>query len=298
MRVQQIGPNLALFVKSSSALRYGARHALPGVEFARLGRAIGWNLLSKGQHGAAEYLLTPVSSTRYFEFAFAKTCLPSQMRQCLDVGSPRLFSFYVATHRLASRIRMINPDLADQKLSEGIRSQLRLSQVEVECKDAGALAHDPARYDCIWAISVIEHVRAGTYDDRDVVRWLISLLREHGRLILTVPVDRNVWDEYRDSDPYGTQSAASPSGHFFQRFYDWDAIQERIIDSVGCSPTLTRWYGEKTPGRFLNYIKDWQRDGRAITVGDPREFADHYREYASWNEMPGAGVCGLMFERD
>jgi len=35
------------------------------------------------------------------------------------------------------------------------------------------------------------------------------------------------------------------------------------------------------------------RLGLRRSVEDPREIADNFREFPSWEAMPGAGVCGI-----
>lgn len=55
------------------------------------------------------------------------------------------------------------------------------------------------------------------------------------------------------------------------------------------------WFGEKTPGHFHAYVARWRRDGLQATVDDPLDVARNYRSYASFADMPGFGVCGLLF---
>ncbi len=72
-------------------------------------------------------------------------------------------------------------------------------------------------------------------------------------------------------------------------------MKERIIDAVGVEPVKIVWYGEKEKGRFHAYIARWRALGREAVLDDPAEYAMHYQEYDSWESMPGAGVCGLVF---
>ncbi len=130
-----------------------------------------------------------------------------------------------------------------------------------------------------------------------MVRWMFDALKPGGHLILTVPVDRRYWIEYREIDHYGTQAPMQDGNYFFQRFYDERALCGRLIESIGHAPVLTRWFGEKTPGRFHAYIAQWMREGIAATVDSPREIADHYQHFDSWQAMPGVGVAGLLFEK-
>jgi hypothetical protein len=126
---------------------------------------------------------------------------------------------------------------------------------------------------------------------------MYNALSEGGRLIITIPVDRTFWKEYRDHDNYGTQGQKIKGKYFFQNFYDKNAVWERLVAPIGREPAVVRWFGETVPGRFAEYHQRWMRYGHNCTVNDPREITDYYREFSSWEEMPGIGVCGLMFEK-
>ena len=64
-----------------------------GKAFNYFGRQFGWKLLRKKIRAGYSYLINPVSSFRYFELPFALSVLPENLGRCLDVSSPRLFSF-------------------------------------------------------------------------------------------------------------------------------------------------------------------------------------------------------------
>lgn len=286
---------LALYPRANAAERYAANHSYIGKVFDAYGRRLAWRLLARGQTVGVEYLINPVSLTRYFEFDFALRWLPS-FSLALDVSSPRLFSFFVAERQPQYPIVMINPDRSDSLVSARMASVLRLNNLSVQVTDVAGLMKRPMSFDCVWSLSVIEHI-AGTYDDCDAMRWLYALLKPGGRLIVTVPVDRIAWDEYRSVDYYSTQPSAGANSYFFQHFYDWDALQRRLITPTGQVPIKLEWFGEKTPGHFADYVRRWQRSGFACTVNDVREFIDNYRTYDSWEQMLGMGVCGLVIEK-
>jgi SAM-dependent methyltransferase len=286
-----------LLWKSLSAAHYAAQRGLVGMPFDRFGRAMGLRLLLRGKPGAIEYLLTPVSSVRYFEYAFVRECLLGQPKRCLDVSSPRLFSLYAAVQRLVQTIDMINPDPIDIQRTDQMVQELGLRGIYTQPTDLlGVLEHSPP-YDCIWSISVVEHIH-GLYDDQDAIRMMFAALRPGGRLIVTVPIDRAHWDEYRDAPAYQDSPVQGSEGrHFFQRFYDQASLRERLIAPLGVEPVRVAWYGERQPGRFKEYTQRWLRDGMRCTVEDPREMVDGYASYPSWELMPGMGVCGLCFEK-
>jgi SAM-dependent methyltransferase len=295
---------LLLFWIALKAQQYAISRDMAGAEFIRFGQRLGWKLLQRGAPAVGEHLLTPVLSTRLFELPFAWSCLDSvctpAQNQFLDVSSPRLFSCFVATQRPDSSIRIINPDKTDIGLTNDIAAALRLENIRCDQLSIDSLSSSNSTnldtYDCIYAISVIEHIWTETYDDRQAVQWMYERLRPGGHLILTVPVDRRYWLEYRDENTYNLQSETN-EGYFFQRFFDWPAIETRIIDVIGRRPSVVRWYGERESGYFAHHVEEWRKKGRTAAIRHPIEMVDHFREFDSWEQMPGIGVCGLLFTK-
>lgn len=244
---------------------------------------------------ALELLLVPVSIVRYWEFPFVLDHLPAPLGRCLDVASPRLFSCYVARHRHPDSIRILNPDVRDAEATARLASHLGLRTITVEAEPVERLAGTTNTYRTIWSISVLEHIPGD--GDRDAMAVLWRALQPGGRLLLTVPVDRHAWDEHRPEDAYQLGVPRDERGHFFQRWYDEAAVNDRLLGGLEGATVSTRWFGERTPGRFAAYEGEWLRDGYARTVDDPREIVDHYAEYPSWASMPGQGVAGIVIEK-
>ena len=290
---------LAVAHRTRNSFVRARRLGLPGQAFYHLGRSLGWKLFRMGQTSARALLMAPVSITRYFEFDFAWRALPGNpgfLHRCLDISSPFLFSLAVARHFPDVEVRMMNPSARD---SQHVRRLVeRLRWPGIECAQAGVeeLDRENGAYDAIWSLSVVEHVAGAGGDDRDAVRRMWVALRPGGRLILTVPTDKRAWDEYRDNDPYGTQPKSGKDGaYFFQRFYDEAAIRSRLVASIGQEPARMEWFGEKSAGHFHAYIERWRREGAQATIEDPLDIARNYQAYPSFADMPGAGVCGLLF---
>lgn len=287
---------ISLLIKAYKALNYAKARGIPGLDFAYFGRRIALKLLSNISIYGLRYYLVPVNILRYFEFEFTFSQLSEKMIKCLDVGSPRLFSFFVASNYPLTSIHMINPDSYDIQQTSYILSKINLINIKYSCLDINSLINFEDSFDCIWSISVLEHI-TGLYDDRFALIKLFSYLKKGGKLIITIPVDRNLWNEFRELNYYGTQNKDNSGQYFFQRYYDKKAIWERLVAAVGIEPKVVRWFGETTPGRFAAYERRWMMDGYKCTVEDPREIADHYQEFSSWEDMPGKGICGLVFEK-
>ena len=260
------------------------------LSFAAYGRRLALSLLLRGRRGAADLLITPVSSMRYWEFPFAWRAVPTGAVRCLDVGSPRLFSLKAADE-LGAQVLMMNPDVRDAAETERL-ARYRGLPIRVKARPVQELGE--TGFDCVWSISVVEHI-AGDEADCDAVRQMFGALRPGGRMIITVPVDRTYRLEYRESDEYGL---SEETGHvFFQRLYDDDAIQNRLVASVGVAPSVVAWFGEKVAGTWNQYEAAWRRGGRRVTASDPERMAHEYQEFATWGEMPGVGVVGLVFDK-
>jgi SAM-dependent methyltransferase len=285
----------SLFVRSLTAARYAARVGAPGSEFGSFGRTLGLRALLTGERSAFDLLVTPVSIVRYWEFPFVLRHLPRPLGRCLDISSPRLFSFYVASRERPISVRMLNPDGRDAALSKRLANRLGLKRISVESKPVSALEGLLGEYDAIWSISVIEHI-PGT-GDQDAMRLMYQALAPGGTLAVTVPVDREAHDEYRDEDVYAVGVPVSDRGAFFQRWYDEKSIFTRLLDPLDVPTARLEWFGELTVGRFAEYEKDWLSRGRTRTVDDPREIADWYSSFESWGAMPGKGVCGIVLRK-
>ena len=239
----------SLYRRSRAASRYAEERAVPGMTFNRFGKEVGRRLLWRGDMRGLSYLLTPVSSFRYFELPFAFSALPSQPRRCLDVASPRLFSLYVAHKHANCQIDAINPDSKDIEETRAIARLLGLKNLSMEARAVETLALTGTPYDCVTSLSVIEHI-SGDGADAAAVARMFSLLRTGGRLIVTVPVDRRHWLEYREHDYYGTAGGKKAEGYFFQRYYDYQTLKT-LFASLPHAPCHVRWFGERIAGHFL-----------------------------------------------
>jgi len=270
---------------------------IPGILFDRFGRHLGSRLLFRRNKYGILLLLNPVSCVRYFEFDFAAKAVTNRHVDCLDVSSPRLFSLWLVSNRPSVRIHMINPDQVDLEATQQIIDEMGIPRILIKNIPVEGLPVQQSKFDLVYSISVVEHI-AGEYDDAYAVRRMWDLLKPGGTLILTFPVDRSFRKEYRDSKYYGMQGETrSGGGYFFQRFYDMSAIRERLLAPIGHPRFVSQFFGEREPGLFAAYEKRWLREGLGVTVNDPREIADNYAEYPSWEDMPGVGVCGLKAEK-
>lgn len=281
--------------RADRAFAYASRQNIIGQEFGWFGKKMGWSLIRKAKFSGIRWVLVPVNITRYFEFAFVAKYASLSPQKCLDVSSPGLFSLYFASNNPDTAVRMMNPDKRDIDGTAAIAELLHIPNLHLQNGALDQIMHTANRYDCIWSISVLEHI-AGEYDDRQSMQMLYSRLRKGGRLLVTVPVDREYWIEYRDKNHYGTQRSQGGK-YFFQRFYDEAAIWDRLIAPIEREPSELCWFGERERGHFQDYIQRWLKEGLDCIVDDPREIVDHYQLFDDWSSMPGIGVCGLVIDK-
>ncbi len=285
--------------ESRHAAAAARKQGLMGMDFYDFGVDLGRRMLPKAvltrkYPGAAlHYWLTPVSCVRYFEFDFVRAALPRDDGKWLDVSSPRLFGLFVGRGRSTTSITMVNPDANDIEFTEHARQTLGLRNVATGHADVQKLLEAGEKFDCIWSISVFEHI-GGRYDDSAAVAMCRQLLNPGGRLLLTVPVDRAYRDEFRSDNAYGTQAKSDSGAYFFQRHYDLQALRDRLVRPFGGSETSFSWFGETEPGVFAAYEKLWLEHGYSVTVSDPLLMAESFQRFDSWEAMPGSGVCGIV----
>lgn len=268
-----------------------------GIEFFRYGREIGKRILTKNVVIGFEYLINPVNSTRFFEFDFAFKNISESSSSILDISSPRLFSFYLADLYPESCIRMINPDSRDIEISKEMISLLKISNITATHESLDALINNNTCYDYIVSISVIEHI-CGDDGDTEAIKQIWEKLKPEGKLILTIPVDKKYWIEYRNDNQYGLEeNKPDDQIFFFQRFYDEKSIYERLLKPLQKKPDQIVWYGEKIEGTFIEYMRSVQKIGSKFTVKDPLTMKEKYQIYENWEKMPGVGVCGLVIKK-
>lgn len=278
-----------------NALRFG----LIGKEYFKIGRRIGWKALCAGERIGRSQILTPVNCTRYFEFCFTQANIKTTDR-CADISSPRLFSIDFAQRNHCSDVFMINPDPTDIAVTQKFVNLLDLHNLGLLVEDIGYLKNYKSVFDSIWSISVLEHINTDGLTDCDALQLMFDALKAGGRLIITVPVDKPGWVEFRNKPEYNGKARTQNEGdgrYFFQRFYDDQIIKERMTEVIGKRPSIQAWYGEKEKGHFHKYIKNWLINGSEVTINDPLEMARNYQLFDSYDLMPGAGVCGLVFEK-
>jgi SAM-dependent methyltransferase len=171
--------------------------------------------------------------------------LPGQ--RVLDVGSPKLLSLFVAD-RL--RAEVYTTDLVDYFFDRyDVYSRIALgrdrSRYRMERQDARALTYPSAHFERVFSISAIEHIP----DDGDskAIQEIARVLAPGGIACLTVPwSDHGYLEEFKQrGDPDVYWAPGDEEKVFFQRAYDRDMLDRRLVQPSGLRLIDLSFWGER-----------------------------------------------------
>jgi SAM-dependent methyltransferase len=286
------------FPQALFCLAYAAARKLPGLRFDMFGRSLALKRLFRaGLFSNISLFLTPVGGIRYFEFDFADRCLQNiSGKTLLDISSPRLFPFWVAA-RQDARVTMVNPDPLDVQESKSLLGALKnAGRVEIRgAIFATTLPFADNSFDYLSCISVIEHLNGR--EDTLAIDEFVRVVKPGGKIILTFPVNYRFFEEFRSSDPYGTQRKNNATGlYFFQRFYDEANIKSRLLSNPNLKVIKKEYFVEKTVGWFNRYVKNWQEMGLGYVVKDPLLMVNNFTGPTPTHPADRVGNCHLLIE--
>lgn len=269
---------------------------LPGIEFERFGRKMGLGLLFKDKE-SLPLILNPISIVRYFEYDYVKRNLDKELSdtKILDISSPYLFSFYI-TKKYKTKYFYINPDKRDSSKVRSLAKQSDNNFHAITEEDATQLPYQNEYFDNILSISVIEHINNNGDSSAIVEMW--RTLKPNGKLILTFPVKKVFEEEFRENDVYLLDIDQKEGKFFFQRFYDTQAIEERLLSQISNFEILSKEIlGEIEKDFFKNYEEKWISNGLFETVKDSYYISKYFKKYDTIKELPGIGVFGITLRK-
>lgn len=207
-------------------------------------------------------LVLPVSYWRLREFTYAcqrLTLAPGS--RVLDLGSPKELAAYLAEHRgyevVASDILPLAVELSDRYTKalglQGHGSGL----VHNEVQDGRALTYPDDSFDGAFAVSVVEHIP--DQGDTAAIRELLRVVRPGGLVVITTPFGPTYRETFVDRPVYERpQHGNLPV--FYERRYDNQSLQERLLSNGGATVVDKQIWGEGgvRMERFLTRSK-WMR---------------------------------------
>jgi len=289
-----------VFVGSSLAPAYllmAARYKVPGLQFRVYCAQLALHLFLK-KSGNVSYqtifslLFWPFDSTRYFEFDFIWRRISNfSPGRYLDVSSPRLFPLVVMRRRVQLTAEILNPDSND--LTE-TRNLARATGIENRCNFHNVFVEsapfDPASFDLITCISVLEHIP----HNAAALRTMWDLLRPGGRLYLTLPCLAEAAVQYANMNLYGLRVPREEEFTFLQYYYD-EALLREVVFPITGEPRSIAIYGEKREGLFRRYVDTARSNPLYPRWRDPYRMGREFSEFASIPALPGEGVVAMEF---
>ena len=269
---------------------------LPGKEFALFGFSNGRHLLFKGKF-SPRLILNPVSIVRYFEYDFVDSNLQflSGMK-ILDISSPYLFGFYQSVKRSLEYF-YINPDEKDLSNVISLSTKMNFkSRYLAQQMNALALDYPDNFFDSVISISVIEHIEND--GDTAAIKEIWRVLKPGGILIFTVPVKKTYEIEYRERDEYNLNQDKKAEKYFFQRIYDNQKIEERLLSSISNYEIISKKIFGSTDIKFYGeYKKRWMKYSYWETVKDPYYITTKFTYFDNIDELEDIGVTGLTIKK-
>ena len=272
---------------------------LPGLVFFEFGKSIGKELLWKGLL-SPKLLINPVSIVRYFEFEFVLKNFQtnqSTMNKILDISSPYLFGYYIATNH-DGEYKYINPDKNDLTLVNKYSSKLKFRMnYSSQNADATRLSFPDNSFSHIISISVIEHINGN--GDGEAIKEMWRVLEPNGLLILTFPVAKTFIEEFSDKNTYGLNVEPIKEKFFFQRVYDEESIHERLLNKITDFTILSmQIFGESVSGFYNSYTQRWKKKELRETVKDPYNISKYFKKIESFDKIKDSAVIGITLRKD
>lgn len=194
----------------------------------------------------------PINSyTRFPEYFLMERAMGESLAQpcrILDVGSPKLFGFYLA-HRYPIDLHLtdIYPhDVTEYKtLWRSVRNPMGKAVFAVQ--DARRLSYCDNCFDVVYAMSVVEHVE-GTDGDQEAIREMMRVLKPGGYCVVSVPYGNRYAEQYRVGFKSAAIRTAETEMFFFQRIYDSRTIRRRLTNgfNVDFLATISRQHSKLT----------------------------------------------------
>ncbi|MGH9509182.1 MAG: class I SAM-dependent methyltransferase [Terriglobales bacterium] len=180
----------------------------------------------------------------------------------LDVGSPKLPSLYLCYR---SGAEVFATDLFPYFFDEYSHYVARLgappagAAYRMEAQDARALPYPDAHFDKVYAISVVEHIE--DLGDSQAMREMARVLKPAGLCSLTVPFD-HAYRETTISHEIYFKKPSDGQPVFYQRHYDPEALQVRLVQPSGLSLAKLEYFEE----RWLGYERYYSLLNRFVRI--------------------------------
>jgi len=194
----------------------------------------------------ARLLIEPCSYWRNVEVpAVVNHLCVRRGERILDVGSPKLASIFL-WYRMG--VEMYATDLYPYFFDEYSHYLRRVANSQtgasyhIELQDARRLTYPDCYFNKVYAISVVEHIEHE--GDSLAVQEIRRVLRPGGICCLTVPFASRYRESSIEYEVYYKDSAKGRPA-FYERHYDPQSLQERLIGPSGLTVSTLKYFGER-----------------------------------------------------
>ncbi len=213
------------------------------------GLGLGARTLPSAPIAGLKSLVLPVEYIRCAETRYILQHLDVQSGQrVLDIGSPKLLSLFLAA-RLRAEVHAT--DLLDYFFKPYERySRVALGRDQgryhVGREDARHLTYPAAHFQRVFSLSAIEHIPGD--GDTKAMQEIERVLAPGGIACITVPWrDDGYVEEFKHrGDPDAYWAPGDGDKVFFQRAYDRDTLERRLVGPSGLTRVDLSFWGERT----------------------------------------------------
>ena len=230
-------------------LKTGISAAFTDWDLHLFGLWLGARTLPSAPIAGLKCMVLPVEYIRCAETRYILHHLDVRPGQrVLDIGSPKLLSLFLAA-RLRAEVHAT--DLVDYFFERyEVYSRVALGQdrsrYRMDREDARTLTYPSAHFERVFSISAIEHIP----DDGDsrAIQEIARVLAPGGIACLTVPwSDQGYLEEFKHrGDPDVYWAPGDGEKVFFQRAYDRDMLERRLVRPSGLRLVDLSFWGERT----------------------------------------------------
>jgi SAM-dependent methyltransferase len=259
------------------------------------GLSLGMKLALHGRlKESLRYFVIPVNYWRYIEYRLIYDAGGFRSKdRILDIGSPKLFPFYLAD-RVGAEVYSTDIEnyfLREYELLRTVNSTPP-DRFHAQVEDGRRLTFEDAFFSKVVSISVLEHIPQ--QGDSECAREIGRVLEPGGRCLITVPFATTSRDEYKKPRFYWAKSSGARADGlvFYQRRYTEQDIMCRIVGPSGLTLKSLRFVGEHVLTSCRRELSDYlPRPTGPIQPLLSKLF--HTRPVDSWQELKKP-LCALI----
>jgi 2-polyprenyl-3-methyl-5-hydroxy-6-metoxy-1,4-benzoquinol methylase len=217
----------------------------------------------------------------------------------LDIGTGQsIFPSWVAANSSWDVTCLDKFSWVEKQHAYAAKLGLKKDRFHVVLRDFLEAELEPESFDVITNISVIEHFEGDL--DAEAMAKSARLLKPGGLYLLTTPLNEgHAKDWYLNQDVYGEKFQSTPV--FFQRHYDVDSFNRRIVQASGLTEVSRTYFGDYDVPFFNDKIVEQHGLKKIARTLLQMRTVEHALQHGSYRDVPisqpgmkiytSAGVC-------